>query len=85
MKITEQWLKDNGWKVKRYDTLPYKPFHYASKMFGKDKVYLNALNILKIYRCYEQNYQSYPDIWIDKMTTVEKLNAALELCEVTED
>lgn len=86
MIITEQWLKDNGWDVHHYTPLAISDrLHYATKMFGNDKVLWNDKWQITIFRDYEVDSDVYADCLIDKVETVEKLNAALELCDVRED
>lgn len=81
MKITEEWLKKQGWEVNHYD-LPVKLdiSQYATKMFGKDKVFWNDRKELKIFRDYKEPCDVYADVLIDNVDTVEKLYQSLDLC-----
>lgn len=83
MKITEEWLKRQGWEVSRYYTeFRVEIFHYATKMFGKDKAILTDAHELKIFRDYEEPCDVYADVLIDNVDSVEKLMKALTLCGV---
>lgn len=84
MKITEEWLKKQGWEVSHYDIpeLNHNFFHYATKMFGSNKVFYNDKHQLKIFRDYETESDVYADVLIDNVDTVEKLEKALILCDV---
>ena len=84
--ITEEWLKEHGWEVHHYEARPFEnAFHYATKMFGKDKAEIDGRNNLTIYRESCPDGDIYADCLIDEVTTAAQLYDALELCNIKID